>query len=248
MRWSRELWLWLGGLLLAGFGFLVAIAIAYFEKTSQASLWSGWMVAALVAFAASFACFFGATQAWAVSGKPTVSLPDIRVDVFATAATDTEREAGSGFDVAAHLRSFNVRLANADTVRTASLTIRLYAGLVPGSFGRAAECVCPPPTWALPRSLNLDPLAMPVELAPGGSLSGQLVFEVPGYCRDKLATPFVGRLEVEDRITGKSASMSAEIGQYDRSNMVAGTPGAALLGQQASADGDRADGPQHAEP
>src|SRR6202034_2358944 len=63
VRSYRELWLWLGGLFLTLFVFLAAVAIAYFLKQENYSLFlNGWMLGALICFLASYACFFGAIR------------------------------------------------------------------------------------------------------------------------------------------------------------------------------------------
>jgi hypothetical protein len=232
VRPSRDRWLWLGGLFLVLFAFLAAVAIAYFAKGPHYSLWSGWMLAAGVSFVASFTCLFAATGSFAIPLRQPRRFPAITLDIYAAGSTHTEREGGSGLDVAAHLRSFNVRISNSDASQTASLTVRLYVKLVPGSWGRASEFVAPPPSWTLPRALSLDPLAMPIDLAPGDAASGQLVFELPSYYLDKMATPLDARLEISDRGSAATVSVPARVGKYDPGNMTKVRPGAEMLGPE----------------
>ncbi len=113
-----------------------------------------------------------------------------------------------------------------------SLTVLLYVKLIPGSWGRAGEFVCPPPDWALPPSLSLNPISMPIALAPGSVLGGYLIYEIPRYYLDKIAEPMSARLELWDRISGKRMNVPAEIGSYDRSKMVPSSGGAETLGRE----------------
>lgn len=207
------------------------------------------MLAAGVSFALSFTCFFGATGSWVIPLRQVRGFPAITLDVYAAGSTQTEREGASGLDVAAHLRSLTVRITNTDTSQAAGLTVRLYVKLVPGSWGRASEFVAPPPTWTLPGALHLDPLAMPVDLAPGDAVSGQFVFELPSYYLDKLATPLDARLEISDRMSAATVSIPAEVGSYDLANVATVIPGAKMLGPEfeappATAGGEQPQGPR----
>lgn len=231
----RDLWLWLGGLFLALASFLDAIAIANFVKEAHYALFlNPWMLSALLFFLAAFAAFFCAIIGWPSRQLVKPRFPDIQVEIYSTGSIDTEREASTGLDVPAHLRSVNVRLLNEDE-RSASLTIRLYVTLIPGSWGRAGEAVCPPPSWALSPLLNLHPIAMPVSLAPGGAVGGQLVYEVPRYYLDKIANPLVARLEIEDHTSGRKMNIPTEMGLYDKSKMVPSSGGVELLGPEYDA-------------
>jgi hypothetical protein len=240
VRSYRGLWLWLGGLFLALFPFLTAIAIAYFVKETHYSLFGNpWMAGAWLSFLIAFLCFFAAIQRWSFPPWARSGFPDISVEIYGSGSTDTEREAGTGLDVPAHLRSFNMRLTNNDPGRHASLTVLLYVGLIPGSWGRAAEAACPPPSWTVPPSLGLNPLSMPFALSPGTAVSGQLVFEIPRYYLDKVADPLDARLEITDHVSGKMRSIPAELGQFDRSMMTPASGGAAILGPEYEAQEDQ---------
>jgi hypothetical protein len=233
MRSFRELWLWLGGLFLALAAFLAAIAIAYFLKAPRYSLfWNFWMLAALVSFALAFAGFFGVVARWPIPPWAKPGFPDISVQIYGTGLIDTEREAATGMDVPARLRSFHVRFANSEAEQNASLTVLLYVRLIPGSWGRAGEAACPQPDWTLPSSLSLSPIGMPITLPPGEAIGGHLVYEIPGFYLDKIADPMSARLELLDHVAGKRMSVSAEIGYYDKKQMTASPGGAELLGPE----------------
>lgn len=233
MRPHRHLWLWLGGLFLALAPFLAAIAIAYFVKEPHYSLfWNFWMLTAWVSFLVSFSCFFGAIAGWSFPPWAKPGFPDIRVQIYGTGLIDTEREAATGMDVPARLRSFHVRFVNTETEQSASLAVLLYVKLIPGSWGRAGEAACPPPDWALSPSLSLSPIGMPFALPPGEAIGGHLVYEIPRYYLDKMADPADARLELWDHMTGKRMSVRAEIGDYDKSQMVSSPGGAEVLGPE----------------
>ena len=247
MRTYRELWRWLGRLFLTLAAFLTAIAISYFLKDLHYALFGNfWMLAAIVAYIAAFGCFFGGIRGWAFPPWVKPRFPSLEVEIFGTGSLDTEREAGTGLVVPAHLRSFNVRITNTEAERDASLTVLLYVKLIPGSWGRAGEFVCPPPQWTLPASLNLSPISMPFTLAPGSAISGHLIYEIPKYYLDKVAGPMSARLELWDHVSGRRMNVPAEMGSYDRSRMVPSSGAAETLGPeyetQPSLPGD---GPAH---
>lgn len=242
MRSYRDLWLWLGALFLALFAFLTAVAIAYFLKDANYSLFgNGWMLGVLVTFLATFASFFGAIRSWPFPPWVKPGFPDIDVEIYGTGSMDTQREGGSGLAVPAHLRSFNARLSNTGSEQTASLTVLLYVKLVPGSWGRVGEAVCPPPDWTLPPSLGLSPISMPIELPPGAAVAGHLVYEIPGYYLDKIAGPIDARLELWDHVTDKRMTVPTEIGSYDKSMMIPSSGSAEILGPEYESRADQQD-------
>jgi len=242
VRPYRELWLWLGALFLALFAFLTAVAIAYFLKDANYSLFvNGWMLGGLVTFLVAFTCFFGAIRGWSFPPRIKPAFPDIDVEIYGSGSIDTQREGGSGLAVSAHLRSFNARFINTGSEQSARLTVLLYVKLVPGSWGRVGEALCPPPDWALPPTLSLSPISMPFELAPGGSVSGHLVYEIPGYYRDKIAEPIDARLELWDHLTDRRMTVPTEIGSYDKSRMIPSSGSAEVLGPEYETHADQQD-------
>jgi len=240
VRSYRGLWLWLGALFGALFMFLAAVAIAYFAKQAHYSLFlNGWMLGALICFIAAFTCFFGAVSGWSFPPVIRPDFPDIEVEIYGTGTIDTQRESESGLAVPARLRSFHARFKNAESVQPASLTVLLYVKLLPGSWGRVGEALCPPPDWAPPPSLALAPIAMPFDLPPGNALAGHLVYEIPGYYLDKIAEPLTARLELWDHLTDKRMTMPAEIGSHDKGRMVPSSGGAEVLGPEYESQADQ---------
>jgi hypothetical protein len=247
VRAYRGLWIWLGALFLALFAFLTLVAIAYFLKDANYSLFgNGWMLGVLLTFLAAFACFFAALRSWAFPPWARPDFPDIEVEIYGSGSIDTQREGGSGLAVPAHLRSFSARFTNTGSEQGASLTVLLYVKLVPGSWGRVGEAVCPPPDWPLPPSLSLSPISMPFELAPGSAVAGHLVYEIPGYYRDKIAEPAAARLELWDHVTDKRMTVPTEIGSYDKSRMIPSSGTAEVLGPEYESQADQQDGASQA--
>ena len=240
MRSYREFWLWLGGLCLTLFAFFTAVAIAYFAKGKHYSLLvNGWMLGALLTFLAAHASFFAAIRSWSVPQTARQAFPSLEIEIFGISSIDTQREADSGLAVAAQLRSLTAALHNREAEQRASVTVALYVKLVPGSWGRVGEALCPPPDWPLPPSLGLNPLRMPVDLPPGGEVSGQLVYEIPGYYVDKIAQPLNARLELWDHVTDKRMTVPAEIGSHDKSRMVPSSGTAEILGPEYDSQPDQ---------
>jgi hypothetical protein len=243
VRSYRDVWFWLGGLFLTLFAFLAAVAIAYFLKQASYSLFlNGWMLGGLICFIAAYACFFGAIMGWPFPPVVKPEFPDVEVEIYGTGSLETQRESESGLAVAATLRSFNARFTNASAGQDARLTVLLYLKLVPGSWGRAGEALCPPPDWALPPSLGLTPVSMPFDLPPRSSVSGHLVYEIPGYYLDKIEQPLNARLELWDHVTNKRMNLPAEIGSHDKSGMVPSRGGAEVLGPEYESQPDQ---PEH---
>jgi hypothetical protein len=245
VRPHRDFWLWLGGLFLTLFAFFAAVAIAYFLKNSNYSLFlNGWMLVALLSLVAAHASFFGALRSWPLpppARSPRSAFPALEIDIHGASTIETQREADSGLAVAARLRSYTVTLRNAEIAQPANLTVLLYVKLVPGSWGRVGEAVCPVPDWGLPPSLNLHPMAMPIQLPASGTASGQLVYEIPGYYLDKLAEPPSARLELWDHVSDRRMTVPAEIGSHDRSRMIRSSGSAEILGPEYEAQPEQQD-------
>jgi hypothetical protein len=240
VRSYRWVWLWLGGLLLTLFAFLTAVAIAYFLKQPGYSLFgNGWMVGAFICLVAAYSCFFAAIKGWALPSAVKPAFPEVELEIYGSGSLDIQRESGSGLPVSVTLRSLHARFTNPATGQPARLEALLYLRLVPGSWGRVGEAICPPPDWPLPESLGLTPISMPFDLPPGGSVSGHLVYEIPGYYLDKIDQPPNARLELWDHLSGKRMSLPAEIGSYDKSRMVPSGGGAEVLGPEYESQPDQ---------
>ena len=227
MRSYRDLWLWLGALFLALVPFPAAIAIAYYAKlTNYSVLTNRWMPLSLVFFLAAFGCFLGAIKGLRFPPWKKITFPDVKVNIYGerTLITDrvvTVRGANSGTATPETLKVFMARIVNMEGEQNASLTVRLYVELVPGSFGDAQEMICTPPDWELSPTSNLNPIQMPIGLAPGTAVGGDLPYVMTSYF--DFASPFSAHLEIEDHVTGKRVRIPAHMGEYGKGTMVPST-------------------------
>ena len=218
--------------------FPAAIAVAYFAKeTHYAILWNRWMLVATLLFLTAFACFLAGVTGRALPLiKPR--FPNIKVDIYGAGSVTAQSPilfsrgigttAGSMTILSAQLQLFFVRFLNIETEQNASLTVRLYVKLIPGSFGPVGEAVCTPPGWELPADLKLKAISTHMVLPPGHSVDGNLVYEISQIYEGKVA-PLGARLEIEDHISGKRMSIPAEMGNYDKRNMVPSSGGVEIL-------------------
>jgi hypothetical protein len=229
MRSYRELWLWLGGLFLVLFPLPAAIAIAYYLKlTNYSVLLNRWMLASLLFFLAAFVCFFCAIKGLRMPPWKKIKFPDIKVHIYGEGFATVEHvitvPGGSGQLVTNEtLKRYLVRIVNMEGEQNASLTIRLYAKLVPGSSGPVLDTVCPPPGWNLSLDLSLNQIKMPIVLEPGMAVGGDLFYVMTSFL--KFAEPFSAHLELDDHVTGKRVRIPAHMGQFDRKAMVPSSGG-----------------------
>jgi hypothetical protein len=135
--------------------FPAAIAIAYYAKLTRYSvLLNLWMLASLLFLIAAFACFLCAISGLRFPPWKRIKFPDIKVHIYGEGIHNTDRVtnirgASSPLVTPETLKVFMVRIVNMEAEQNASLTIRLYAKIVPGSFGPSLEDICTPPDWAL---------------------------------------------------------------------------------------------------
>jgi hypothetical protein len=224
MRSYRDLWLWLGGLFLVLLPFPAAIAIAYYAKLTHYSvLLNRWMLASLLFFLAAFACLLCAIKGVRLPPWKKIEFPDIKVHVHGEGFNTVERvitAPGMAKNLVTNevLKRYMVRIVNMEEQQNASLTIRLYVKLKPGSFGPALETVCPPLSWNLPPDSGLNPIQMPVVLQPGVAVGGDLLYVMGGGF--EFAEPFEAYLELDDHATGKRMRIPAHMGEFDKKTMV----------------------------
>ncbi|MDQ2945004.1 MAG: hypothetical protein M3Y27_03535 [Acidobacteriota bacterium] len=253
MRSYRDLWLWLGGLFLVLVPFPAAIAIAYYAKlTHHSVLLNWWMLASLMFFLAAFICFLGAIKGLRFPPWKRVRFPDIKVDIYGEGDSVTDRvitlaSASSALVTRETLRTFRVRIVNMEAEQNASLTVRLYVKLAPGSFGNAIEMICTPLDWALsptaPQALN--PIQMPIVLQPGMARGGDLPYVLARYLN--FASPFSAELELDDHVTNKPVRIPARMGKFDKTTMVPAT-GAIAFSQEQPETSEAAAAPGSAQP
>jgi hypothetical protein len=238
MRSYRELWLWLGAAFLALFAAFIAIGLAYFTKEQNFSFYTSWEAwASIAAFILGFACF-----ACAILGTPfppwtKQKFPNIFVEIYGGSDVHTKHMFPNGITSSAHLRAYRVRITNLESEQNASLTIGLFLKLVPGSRGRIGETSAPIPNWPLDATLGLDTIKMPIILAPGTTVGGDLVYEmthVDLMSGTILANPLRKRFRIDDHISGqqKDVITEADLGSFGRDDMFASHRGVEILGPE----------------
>lgn len=235
MRSYRELWLWLGGLLLTAASLLAAIGIAYFAKEAHYSLYkSAWMRESLLSFLLAFGCFLAAIIGWRFPPWLAIKFPDIKVDICGAESMAIKHSEFPGFERPCDLRAMKVRITSREIDQNASLTVRVFLKLVPGSFGRVGEKICTPPHGALSPSLPLNPIAMPFPLLPNTTVSGDIVYEIPMLHVGTLGEPIQRRLEIEDHISEKRMSilLSGDLARFNTSDMSPSRGGVEILGPE----------------
>lgn len=224
MRSYRELWLWLGAAFLALFAAFIAIGLAYFTKEGNFSFYTSWEAWASVAvFALGFACF-----ACAILGAPfppwtKVRFPNFDIEISPPNSTKTSyKDFFTENEVKATLMYFHAKITNLDSEQNASFTIRLSFKSDNGEF------VAQGPNWFLesdPRlhesNLRLHMIQMPIMLAPGTTVGGDLVFDVtklPG----KLNRPMEKCLKVDDHIAKRQGLINIKDapGRYGRDKLI----------------------------
>jgi hypothetical protein len=233
MRTYRDLWLWLGALFLALVPFPAAIAIAYYAKlTNYPLVLNWWMLVSLMLFLAAFACFFSAIRGFRMPPWKKIEFPDIQVDLYGIGFMSVPRtiavagivpEASSVIMTTESLRFFMVRVTNMEGEQNASLTIRLYAKLVPGSHGPVLETVCSPPDWPLSPESGLRLIEMPLVVEPGTTKGGDLTYVVRPFL--EYADISEWHLELQDHITKKRVRIPTHATIFDRKTMVPSSGG-----------------------
>jgi hypothetical protein len=210
MRPYRELWLWLGGALLTIGTTLALIALAYFTKLQNFSLYTSWqMLIAVAAAIAAFFCFLGAILGWSFPPWAKLDFPNIKIEILRNYEVSPDRKAIRKNPVfSAHLLAYRARIINMETEQNASLTIYLYLKRVSGPSGLAEEiCDSVPDMLDLSdRSLtqfSLSPISMPCQLPPRTAIGGDLLFTVNINIWNEIAQPRQGRVVVQDHVSEK---------------------------------------------
>lgn len=235
MRSYRDLWLWLGAALLTLVVALVGIALAYFTKEQNFSLYTSWqMLASAAAFVAAFTCFFCAMREIPFPPWAKISFPDINIEVYRVSDINTQYTLSNGMALPASLKSYRVRITNIEREQNSSLTIILYLGYEPGSAGRIGEEVGKVPDWPINPAYGLNTITMPIVLPPGTTAGGDLVYEISLWPGAKLADPRIARFELVDHVSKQRMNlrMPSDIGNYSRRDLTPSQGGIKILGSE----------------
>jgi hypothetical protein len=238
MRSYRELWLWLGAALLTLAAAFVAIALAYFTKEAHFSLYTSWqMPAALGAFILAFACFAAAILGMAFPPWVKVKFPNVYIEIYGGIQATTTRAIPNGMQLDTPIVGYKVRITNLESEQNASLTIRPFLKLEPGSAGRIGEAICTDIDWPLDPNLGLRVIEMPILLAPGTAIGGDLVYEVSRWPGSKLASPPQVRFQLMDHISDQKMNvvMKASMAKFSRKDMAPAKGGVEILGPEYEA-------------
>jgi hypothetical protein len=204
VRSYRDLWLWLGAAMLAVSAGLLAIALAYFTKESSFSLFTSWQfISASSVCILAFIFFFGAVAHWA----PRPGFPRIKVTMTgASFAGLNPAKAGEPPKLPSRV-SYKVNITNLEREQNANLTIGLRLVPPPGASGDPEEVFG---MQVEPASVDLsmtpNPLPNMLDLAPGSTISGDLVFDIlDGFPSQRISWSSMARkprLVFRDHISG----------------------------------------------
>jgi hypothetical protein len=212
----RELWFWLGAAFLTIGAVLTAVAIAYYTKETRYSLSTGpQMVAAYASFVLAFLCFLAAIAGW----RPWLRwqrFPSLVIRVDSEGSGTASKQIPGFPPLPIALLALKVHITNAEVDRNVSIRAAyLLAKTKPGS-GWGHECLFSAPFDPVSRTHGGNLLGFPVNLAPGASDGGELIFELKDYIMADVAQPFEARVEIHDAVSGRMACFPAVMGIYRR--------------------------------
>jgi hypothetical protein len=237
----RDLWLWLGAALLTASAGLLAIALAYFTKVQEYSLFtSWWMLATTIVFLLAFACFYSAIKGVAFPPWEEPVFPKIKVDIYGASHVAVPRSAMGRPVEPLFIWFYRVHIINLEKEQNASLIIRPFFGLVPDGPGPFAETAA---THANLEQLEMllslspgisfapNPLPETILLSPATSASGDLVYMVSTFSWQKLAQPRQVRLVIEDLVSGKAMEkvIDEDWARFTTKDMSPAKPGLRML-------------------
>jgi hypothetical protein len=214
---SRDLWLWLGGFFLALGTAVSAIALAYFTKEAQFSLYTSWQfILAGISFILGFLSFLGA-----IFGRPFrlagPRAPHITVWAELMVMSRMIKPLIAGFTATVVPRCFNITITNNETDRSVSIrSARFLVKMKPGQ-GMAELPVSPQrqvPSYISPEMGLRQPLEFAVDLEPLTSKSGTLYFELDEPWLPKLVNTYEGRIQLFDAISRKYLYFPATAGEF----------------------------------
>src|SRR5579875_122855 len=209
---SRELWLWLGGALLALGTVLAATALAYFTKEKHYSLIaSPLMITAAASFIlAFFGCFLGAIFNWPFPSR-RLAFPNISIAVISLMSeTVTFKRLPNMPQL---IWAWEVHITNREqeravSIKTARLRLRRRDGNTGSETISTGEARVPDFDSAM-----IHRLRFPVSVLPQDTKGGHFVF----YSLDRMLADLTQSwIEIEDTHTGMWARFPATHGNYSK--------------------------------
>ena len=219
MHGIRALLAALGGACLTVAVGAVGLGNALRPKDATLSATNGFL---LVAYAFGFAALVLFVAGIVVPRRVMHHFPNIKIEVTGVGFHSVDYEPTPGIGMTAQLADVALRFTSKESDRAASLSIRLYRKLSPeglADFGAGPdELPLTPFLWlgAPPPAVRLPTLSMPSPLPAQRAVSGWVSFEIPPYWDAHFARDNLGRIEIEDHVSGSRVSVPAHMGTWDR--------------------------------
>jgi hypothetical protein len=230
----------------------LAIALAYFTKVQNYSLCTSWpSLASIIVFILAFAGFYLAIRETPFPPWAKTGFPDIHVEIHGGMDFPmASRTLPNGMVVRAPVFGYKVRITNREREQNANLTVTLFRKLEPGSAGRIGETIDTALDWPLDPTLSANVIKMPIALAPGATIGGDLLFDLSSLMGGKLADPERSRLELTDHVSNQRRNiiMEAAIGRFGRDDMKPSKGGVRILGPEYETKPDESGNDRKASP
>jgi hypothetical protein len=198
---------------------LAGVASAFYAKRQHFDFWgSPEMLVAYVCAALAVLFFYFAVSGtpfppWAAPYEPPKTFPDVEVEITKSGKANVPHPNPLASSRTVNVALYGLRLVNHEPQRAAVITVRLFQDLNLED-GAAPEVVCSRFQGDHPevhlRRVNI--LDMPVNVAPGASIAGDLIFELNAWGGKSAELPI--RLELEDHLSGAKVSMQPRLGSY----------------------------------
>jgi hypothetical protein len=214
---SRELWLWLGGSLLAIGTALATIALAYFTKLTHFSLYASWQfISAAAASVLALVCFLGAIMGWSFR-LTKARFPNIKVDISQISTLDMPQIFKPVDDAVMYIWLMRLVITNNEEEQPISIRTAFLFGVA--TTGRFAISQLPnsfTSNIAAQSSLKrVDLLRFPINVAPKTGVSGDILFVQQNQNPPPMGLESA-QIAIEDAASGKLIKFPASVGAHYR--------------------------------
>ena len=207
----RELWFSLGGAALVVGTVFSALAVGYFAKEQHYSLSSSpQMIGAYIAFALAVVCFGSAIAGWGPWLR-WQGFPDITVIVSGVGAVVADKVLPGPVAQKTSLTILKVYFINGNADRNVCIrTVYLRGKTKPGSPWGYWQ-VFTEPSDPMEYHNPVKALELPLNLPPRAGAGGYLIFDIPAYLSEGLASPEEADwvVEIHEALSGKMAIFPA---------------------------------------